>query len=202
MTWPEVAQAWNDVSLPGVNGELKVSDISSEPVEKSLIVSWPRLAAKTKCIVAGIADEDFVASAAGDGVVKIRSCNAVDAGERVSANRAIARGRATAAGADRDRHARSSIAILDLGGAVAGDLVVAAVALERVEAAVEEVRVIDIGKVAADCGIDAAGEGVVADRGRIASRRALRRTGAAGTDRDRHASRRVRVDHLACWYCR
>ena len=58
------------------------------------------------------------------------------------------------------------------------------------------VRVIDVGKVAADRAIDAAGEGVVADRGRIASRRALRRTGAAGADRDRHASRRVGVDHL------
>jgi len=43
-------------------------------------------------------------------------------------NRPIAGRRATAAGTDRDRHARSGIAILDLRGAVAGDAVVAAIA--------------------------------------------------------------------------
>jgi hypothetical protein len=86
---------------------------------------------ENKRIGAGIADEDFVASAAGDGVVKIRSCDAVDAGERVMADRAITSRRASR---EIDRNARCRATELDLRGPVTSNDVVATLALERVEA--------------------------------------------------------------------
>src|SRR5207249_544889 len=112
------------------------------------------------------------------------------AGEGVGTDRAVAGCRTRTSRPDRDVHAGGGIAVLHLGRTVAGDGVVAAITLERVEAIVEEVRVIGIGKIAADRRIDAAGEGVGAGRGIAGSR-----AGAAGTDIDRHRASGVAIEH-------
>ena len=95
--------------------------------------------------------EEVVGSAAQDGVVEVRSEDAVDAGEGVMADRAIAIRRA---GREIDHNARRRVAELDLRGAVAGDGVVAALTLERVEP--DKARgIVAVGQIAADRAVDA-----------------------------------------------
>src|SRR4029078_1268013 len=104
-------------------------------------------------------------------VGQIAAERAVDAGEAVSADRAVAGCRAGPAAADRDRHARGRVVVLTLREAVAGDAVVAAVTLERVvQPGSERRRVVGIGLIAAGRAVDAADEGIGADRAIAADR--------------------------------
>ena len=93
------------------------------------------------------------------------------------------------AGRHLDKHAAGRFAVLDLRIAVAGDLVVAALAQERIESD-KAGRIVAVGKIAANRAVNS-GEGVGANRG-IARRCAT----TAGTDRDRHSRRGIAILNL------